>query len=309
MKSGSSAPISSHGQSAEHGLGNFVVIDITAALHVDGGVGALDDDDRGHAADFVAGCIHVCLERNLSTSTDALVGGDDAGRFAVFDTSGNRIGREAAEDHGMNRADTGAGEDRDRRLRDHRHVDGDAVAFLDAARLQHVGEAADLGMQLLVGKLLVVLGIVTFPDDCGLVTALGDMAVDAVVAGVERSILEPFDRDIVRVVGGVLDLAERLDPVDAPGLLGPEAVRVLDRTGIHFLVFGVVDEGAFAPFDRHIVDFLGHQYFLPPAVNARGLRCISLLGLLCDAARTPHKARNVPFLAEFRRPTRRGSRR
>ena len=70
---------------------------------------------------------------------------------------------------------------RDRRLRDHRHVDGDAVAFLDAARLQDVGEAADLGVQLLVGELLVVLRIVAFPEDGGLVAAFGQMAVDAVV--------------------------------------------------------------------------------------------------------------------------------
>jgi hypothetical protein len=44
----------------------------------------------------------------------------------------DRFGREAAEDDRMHRADARAGEHRDGRLRDHRHVDGDAIAFLHA---------------------------------------------------------------------------------------------------------------------------------------------------------------------------------
>jgi hypothetical protein len=52
-------------------------------------------------------------------------------------------GREAAEHDRMDRADARAGEHRVRRFRDHRHVDGDAIALFDAARLQDVGEAAD----------------------------------------------------------------------------------------------------------------------------------------------------------------------
>ena len=45
----------------------------------------------------------------------------------------------------------------------------------------------------------------------------------------------------------VLDLVERLDPANPFALVGPEAVRVRDRTGIHILIFGVVDEGALGP--------------------------------------------------------------
>ena len=84
------------------------------------------------------------------------------------------------------------------------------------------------------------------------------MAVDAVIGGVQDAVLEPFDRDIARRVGGVLDLAEGLDPVDALGLLGPELVRVGDRGRVHLLVLGVVEEGALLPFRRDVVDFLGH---------------------------------------------------
>ncbi len=211
----------------------------------------------------VAGGVGVRLERNLAAAADAFVGGDDAGRGAVGDAAGERIRREAAEHHRMDGADAGAGEHRDRRLQDHRHVDGDAVALLDAARLQHVGEAADLGVQLLIGELLVGLGVVAFPQERGLVAALGEMAVDAIVAGVERAVLEPFDRDVVRIVGGVLHLGEGLDPVDALGLLAPELGRVLHRGGVHFLVLGVVHIGALLPIGGNVIDLIGHLN-LPP---------------------------------------------
>ena len=103
-------------------------------------------------------------------------------------------------------------------------------------------------------------GIVAFPDDRGLVGALGQMAVDAVVGDVQRAVLEPFDRDVARRERGVLDLVERLDPVDALGLLGPEAVRVGDRALVHLLVLGLVDEGALLPLGGNLVDLVvGHR--------------------------------------------------
>jgi hypothetical protein len=65
-------------------------------------------------------------------------------------------------------------------------------------------------VQLLVGDFLVVLGIVAFPDDRGLVAALLEMAVDAVEAGIERAVLEPFDRDVARRVGVFFTLVKGL---------------------------------------------------------------------------------------------------
>src|SRR4029079_15791757 len=246
-----------------HGLGNVVVIDVAALLHVDGRVGALDHDDGSDTAGLLAGLVDIGLERNLAAAAHALVGGNDAGGLAVLDAAGDRVRREAAENDRMDRADARAGEDGGRPLWESRHVDGDAVAFLDAARLQHVRETADLGVQLLLSEFFVVLRIVAFPENGGLVTAFGQVTVDAVVASVERAVLEPLDRDVVRVVGGVLHLAEGLDPVDALGVFGPEAVRVLDRTVVHLLVFGVADESALLPFSRHVIDLIGHR--LPPA--------------------------------------------
>ena len=59
-----------------------------------------------------------------------------------------RLRREAAEDDGVRRADPGAGEHRDRQLRDHRHVDRDPVALLDAELLERVGGLLDLAMEV-----------------------------------------------------------------------------------------------------------------------------------------------------------------
>ena len=47
---------------------------------------------------------------------------------------------ETAEDHGMNHAQPRAGQHRDRQLGNHRHVNGDAIAFLQAGKIaQHGG--------------------------------------------------------------------------------------------------------------------------------------------------------------------------
>ena len=206
--------------------------------------------------------VGIGLERHLAAAAHAFVGGDDDVRLAVLDAAGERIRREAAEHHGMDGADARAGEHGVGRLRDHRHVDGDAVALLDVAVAQHVGEAADLVVQLLIGDVLGILRIVAFPDDRGLIAAAVQMAVDAVVGDVGRAVLEPFDRDVGLVEGGVLDLAERLGPVDALGLLRPRTRRVGERAPVHLLVFGVVDEGALLPLGGHFVNLVRHFVIL-----------------------------------------------
>ena len=135
MNSGSSAFICSDGQSAGHDLGGLVVTDVAAGLHVDRGAGAAHDDDVIDAADLGEGGVGVGLQRDLAAAAHALVGGDDDVGLAVLDAAGERVGREAAEHDRMDRADARAGEHGVGRLRDHRQVDGDAVALLDAARL------------------------------------------------------------------------------------------------------------------------------------------------------------------------------
>ena len=98
-----------------------------------------------------------------------------------------------------------------------------AVALADADAPSGRWRAADARVQLLVGDVLGFGGIVAFPDDRRLVAALGGWRSMQFYRHVGRAVLEPFDRDVVRIVAGVLHLGERLDPVDALAVLGPEA--------------------------------------------------------------------------------------
>ena len=146
-------------------------------------------------------------------------------------------------------------------------------------------------------------GIVALPDDGGLVAALFQMPVDAVPGDVEHAVLEPFDRDIAGREGGVLDLGEGLDPADALGLFGPEAVGILDRARVHVAVFGLVDPGALGPFRRHIVNFLGHR--IPPrhAARERDRPPSSLLkSIMRRALMAPTSATDYDLRRGFRAP-------
>ena len=154
MNSGSSAFISAHGHSAVTTSSASWYQTSRPGSMSTGAAGALDHDDEIDAADFGDRRVGVGLERHLAAAAQAFVGGDDDVRLAVLDAAGERIRREAAEHHGMDGADARAGEHGVGRLRNHRHVDGDAVALLDVAVAQNVGEAADLVVQLLIGDVL-----------------------------------------------------------------------------------------------------------------------------------------------------------
>ena len=98
---------------------------------------------------------------------------DDHLRLGVGD-AGGQFGRgEAAEHDGMDRAQPGAGEHGDRRLRHHRHVDHHAVALGHAERGQRAGELRRAAQQLGVGEGLARAGHRAVPDQRGLVAAAG----------------------------------------------------------------------------------------------------------------------------------------
>ena len=148
----------------------------------------------------------------------------------------------------MDGADTGAGLHRDDAFDAHRQVDDDAIALLDATRLERIGELADLGQQLLIGD----LGdgtVVRFEDDGNLVAEAGfDVAVEAVVRDVQLAIGKPLEERRVRLVE---HLGERLLPADMlTGQAGPV-------TGVVF--FGLIAQrlvGIHAG-DRRLLDEIG----------------------------------------------------
>ncbi len=145
-----------------------VIPQVTARLHVHVLTGALDHDHGLHGWRALKRLVHDVLQRHDVAAQPRAVGGDGDRTLAVLDPPVQRLDRKAAVNHGVHRADLGAGQHRDHDLRDAAHVDRDAIAFFDAHRAQHAGEAAHLAVKLLVGvgALLVVLA---FPDQSSLV--------------------------------------------------------------------------------------------------------------------------------------------
>ena len=109
------------------------------------------------------------------------------------------------------------------RLRDHRHVDGDPVALLDAQLQQGVGGLGDLVLELGVGDGAGVARLALEVDGDPVAVAGLDVPVDAVVRDVELAVREPLGERRVRPVQR---LGRLLGPGQPPGLLGPEAEPV-----------------------------------------------------------------------------------
>ena len=146
----------------------------------------------------------------------------------------------------MHCADAGTRQHGINRFGDHRHIDGDSVAFLGAPVLQHVGESADLVIQSAISDVFVIGRFVTLPDNRDIVPAFGQVPVDTVDRRIQGAVLKPVDRYLT-LKTGILDLAERFYPVNAQGLFCPEGLRHPDRALIHLKIFFI---GAMGTFKR-----------------------------------------------------------
>ncbi len=279
--------------------GGFFVPDVASLLPIDRAAGAFDDENFfDDSLGLLDRRIDIGLERDLLAAANALIRGDQDFRAAIADASGKRIGREAAEDDGMDGADARASEHGISRLGDHRHIDRDRVALLDALRLQHIGEAADMIVQFAIGDMERLVRIVAFPDDRRLVAAGFEMTVEAVHRDIGDAILIPFDRDPARTEGRVLHLGEGLDPIDARApLFAPKAVGIIDRMGIELGIFCRVDIGSFRPLGTDGIDFIRHG-FLPRSHARRASFLPPMTFSLCAGGFVRNKRKNYNKLVE-----------
>ena len=101
----------------------------------------------------------AALRSDRLAAPPATVGGDEQLGLRVVDPARQCLRAEAAEDDRMRGADPGAGEHRDRELRDHGHVDGDPVARLDAQLDERVRGLLDLAQQVGIGDRAGVAGL------------------------------------------------------------------------------------------------------------------------------------------------------
>jgi len=178
------------------------------------------------------GFVDGALERDFVAATIAGVLGDDGDAAAVVDAIGDGVGGESAEDDGVNGSDARAGEDGDGEFRRHAHVDGDAVALLDAEGLEGIGEALDFDVHFSVSEATNFPGL-AFPDNGGLVAARAvEMSVEAVVAEVHFAADEPFGAGQVPVEHFV----PRFEPVQFLCDTSPEGLGIFNGLLVHLLV-------------------------------------------------------------------------
>ncbi len=197
--------------------------DVATGVHLDLVADALEHEHFLDRLALLQRLIDILFELYDLPSTPSAVRGDTDLRFGVVDPIGQRLRREAAEHHRMNRADSRAREHRDRRLRHQRHIDRDAVAVLHAEALERVGASTDFVGEHLIGQHARVAGL-ALPNQRGLVAARRiEMAVEAVVRRVDRATDEPLR---VREIP-FESFAERLEPMQVARAFGPERVGVL----------------------------------------------------------------------------------
>jgi hypothetical protein len=206
------------------------------------------------------------LVRDDAVDLDAARAGQDQLGLRVVDALGELVGGEAAEHHGVDRADARAREHRDHGLGHHRHVDDHPVALLDALAPEHAGAERHRVAELAIGIRLDRAGHGAVVDEGFLLAAAPvHMNVHRVVAGVERTADEPPIERLSRVVE---DAVPALVPEDLLGGRGPERDRVLHRALVGLVVDALRHECPPAPLPS---ERRGERYHAPSRRrNGRG---------------------------------------
>ena len=193
--------------------------------------GVYGDIGAGFVIDpFAITVVAVSIDQDAAAG----IGGTEATGFTA----------ESAENDGVDDAQAGAGEHGDGQLRNHGHVDGDAVASFQSGEIaQQGGGFVYAAVEFLVGDDSggFVFGLGN-EDQGGFVFVLREMAVDAVVAGVEFAAYEPFPEGWI---GGVQRGVPVVVPVEQFGVFVEAFGEVLfveagDEVGV--VKVGLADE-------------------------------------------------------------------
>jgi hypothetical protein len=220
-------------------LHEILVDEVTPLFHRDVLHRAPDHEDLLDRLALLDRLVRALLERNDLTAPVTAVGRDQNLAFGVVDAVAQRLGGEPCEHDRMRRSDPCAGKHRCRQLRDHRQIDGDAIALLHAEIDEDVRETADLFVEVAVGDDPGIAGLAdpVVSDPLGVVR---QVAVETVVGGVDLASREPA---MVRGVP-LEDALPRLEPVEPLGLRLPPGVGILGRLLVDrgVLRVGLLDE-------------------------------------------------------------------
>ena len=192
-----------------------------------------DQHMRWRRSRFGAGGVDHRLVRNQLATAHAGIGGDEQPGLRIVDAQRQVVRGEATEHHRMHRTDARAGQHREHGFGHVRHVDHHTVTVTDAEVLEHGSEVVHFPIQLAIGDLAGAAGLGGNGNQRELVGALGQMAVDGVVAEIGFTADKPAPERRVAVVEYLL---RRFVPMDALGFLAPEGLRLVDRATVGFLV-------------------------------------------------------------------------
>ena len=239
-------------------LGGLLVEPVVAAgLHGDITVGAASHQHRlyqGHAFD---GAVHGALQGNALPAPHALVGGHHHLAAGIHDAVADGLCREAAEDHGVDSANAGAGQHGVNQLRDHGHVEADPIALFHAVVQQYVGHTGHVVFELAIGDVGVLARFILGPDEGSLVPQVRQVPVHAVEAGIDAAAGKPGK--IHLLVIRIEDRLPRVEPREGLGLLAPEPLRIVQREAVEALVLlHGLDVGPLADVRFNGVEVFGH---------------------------------------------------
>ena len=196
---------------------------------------------------------------------------------------------EAAEHDGVNDAEASAGQHGDGQLRNHGHVDGDAIALLQSGKFaQHGGDFIHAAIEFLIGDddVVLVFGLGN-EDERGLVLVFGEMAVDAVVAGVQLAADKPFpERRMIGVQRGVPILI----PVEKFGVLAEAFGEIFFAEAFDDARIVEIRLGDEAGRRANVLFFLpvhGDLRFGQPCFLAWGFFSVGFFSRLVGTMRTP----------------------
>ncbi len=149
------------------------------------------DDQVTDARAGVGGLAGDRLELDRLALAEGDVGGDECHGLAVIEPHGDGPRAETREDGDRDRADLGAGQERDDGLGHHGEEQPDAVAPADPQPPHRAGQPAGLGVQLGIGQ-RAHRAVFALPDHGGVVSARRKrVTIDALVSQVDRPSDEP----------------------------------------------------------------------------------------------------------------------
>ena len=219
-----------------------MIPDITFAVPGDISTCAFDYYHGTDMRTFFQRLVGIGLERRMSASAHRLISGNERLAVRVQYPVFQCFRGKAAEYDRMYCAYPGTGQHGDSGLGDHRQINGYAVAFIDTARFQNIGQAADLFVQFPICDAFVQIRFVAFPEDGNLVSAIRQVPVQTIVRNVEIRPGIPFDIRLIKIP------IRHLVPFPAPTdqffrLLRPESILVFERTPVHIDVLCIRQQG------------------------------------------------------------------